>query len=28
MPSQWKTGLREIWLDNGFLMMRYTPPSG
>jgi hypothetical protein len=26
--SQWKNGLREIWLDNGFVMMRYTPPSG
>src|SRR5262249_49349939 len=28
MLAQWKSGLREIWLDNGFVMLRYTPPSG
>jgi hypothetical protein len=28
MLSQWKAGLREIWLDNGFVMMRYTPAPG
>ena len=28
MLTQWRSGDREIWLDNGYLMTRYTPPSG
>jgi hypothetical protein len=28
MLSQWRLGLREIWLEDGFVMTCYTPPPG
>jgi hypothetical protein len=27
MLAQWRFGHREIWIENGFVMTRYTPPS-
>ena len=27
MLAQWRLGLREVWLENGFVMTRYTPAS-
>jgi hypothetical protein len=26
MLAQWRAGYREIWLDNGFVMTRCSPP--